>query len=194
MIARWREQAVFRGAAFVAGNLLAAATLAGLLAWPIFDAFAERDVSIADQRAVLARLNGIIAEEPRIQAITRDTDAQVQGPEFLRGPNEGVVTADLQTRLKSIAEAAGARLRSVQALPPVNRDQIRYIGSRLEFSGPIAAVQRAVHAVETAQPYLFVSAASLKLSPVTAPAGAAEPVIDAQLDIFGAVQTEARDK
>jgi hypothetical protein len=191
----WRQQSWFRHAAFAAGNFSAVAAIAGLVVWPICDGLAGRDAAIADQRAVLARLQGVIAQEPRIQAIARDTEAQVQGPEFLRGPNDGVISADLQTRLKSLAEAAGARLRSVQALPATSREQIRYIGSRLEISGPLGAIHRAVHAVESAKPYLFVTAGLLKLSPLTGrPGTPAEPVIDAQLDIFGAVQTEGRDK
>jgi general secretion pathway protein M len=189
----WREQSWVRRTVFVAGNLAAGAAFVCLVVWPILDMFAERDAAIAESRAVLARLQGVVAQEARVQAAVRDTDAQVQ--DFLRGPNEGVISADLQTRLKSIAEGSGARLRSVQALPPVSREQTRYIGSRLEISGPIAAIHRAVHAVESAKPYLFVTAGSLKLSPLTGrPGGAAEPVIDAQLDIFGAVLTEGRDK
>ena len=191
----WREQAWFRHAVFAAGNLAAVAAVAGLVVWPICEGFSERDAAVTDQRAVLARLQGVIAQEARVQAIARDTEAQVQGPEFLRGPNDGVISADLQTRLKVLAEAAGARLRSVQALPAASREQIRYIGSRLEISGPIGAIHRAVHAVESAKPYLFVTAGFLRPSPLAGgPGTAAEPVIDAQLDIFGAVQTEGRDK
>lgn len=192
MIGR-RHHVWLRRAMFVAGNFLAIATLVGVVVWPSLSVFGERDAAIAEQRAVLARLRGIIAQEGLVQTIARDTDAQVQGAEFLRGPNDGVISADLQTRLKSIAEGAGARLRSVQALPPASREQIRYIGSRLEISGPIGAIHRAVHAVESAKPYLFVTAGSIKLSPLIGrPGGVAEPVIDAQLDIFGAVPTDGR--
>jgi general secretion pathway protein M len=190
----WREQAWIRRTLFVAGNLAAVAAIGGLVVWPLCDVFAARDAHIAEQRAVLARLDGIIAQEARIQAVGRDTDAQVQGAEFLHGPNDGVISAEMQTRLKAFTESSGARLRSVQALPPANREQLRHIGVRLEISGPIAAVQRVVHAVETAKPYLFVSAASLKLAPTTVRPGSAEPVIDAQLDIVGAVHSESRDK
>lgn len=192
MIRHWRDQAWIRHTVFAGCNLAAVAAVVCLVVWPILDMFAERDASIAEHRAVLARLTGVIAQEARVQAVARETDAQVQ--DFLRGPNEGVISADLQTRLKSIAEGSGARLRSVQALPPVSREQIRYIGSRLEISGPIAAIHRAVHAVESARPYLFVTAGSIRPSPLTGRPGAAEPVIDAQLDVFGAVLTEGRDK
>ncbi|MGA2129856.1 MAG: type II secretion system protein GspM [Xanthobacteraceae bacterium] len=193
MIARWYQQARVRRIIFVAGNLAAAAAFVCLVVWPILDLLAERDAAIVEQRGALARLQGVIAEEARIATIARETDAQVQ--DFLSGTNEGVIIADLQTRLKSIAEGSGARLRSVQALPPVSREQTRYVGSRLEISGPIGAIHRAVHAVESARPWLFVSAGSIKPSPAASHAGAAtEPVIDAQLDIFGALPTEGRER
>jgi general secretion pathway protein M len=193
MIGRWREHAWFRRTVFAAGNLAAGAALVCLAVRPIIDLLAERDATITEQRGVVARLQGVIAQEARIATIARETDAQVQ--DFLSGTNEGVIIADLQTRLKSIAEGSGARLRSVQALPPVSREQTRYVGSRLEISGPIGAIHRAVHAVESARPWLFVTTGSIKPSPVANRAAvAAEPVIDAQLDIFGAVLTEGRDR
>ena len=57
--------------------------------------------------------------------------------------------------------------------------------------GTLAAIQRAIHAVESGKPYLFVTAATLKSSSAVArPDAPAEPVIDAQLDIFGALRPE----
>ena len=67
-----------------------------------------------------------------------------------------MVVADLQTRLKAIAEAAGARLRSVQSLPPKTKDEVRYVGARLDVYGTVEAIQRTVYAVEAGKPYLFV--------------------------------------
>jgi general secretion pathway protein M len=69
---------------------------------------------------------------------------------------------------------------------------LRYIGARLEIFGPMPAVHRAIHAIETAKPFLFVTGAALKLSPTAAiPGNTAEPVLDAQLDIIGAFRPEA---
>jgi hypothetical protein len=38
-----------------------------------------------------------------------------------------VIGPDVQTRLKSIAEEAGARLRLVPALPPAHPERIQYV-------------------------------------------------------------------
>jgi general secretion pathway protein M len=194
MIARWQDNVWLRRAVFAGVNAAAAALVVGALVLPACDFFAARDARIAEQRALLARLQGVVAQEARIQAMAGETDAQAQAGEFLRGANEGVVSADLQTRLKTVAEGAGARLRSVQALPANTRDEIRYIGSRMELTGSIQAIQRTIHAVESGKPYLFVTAATIKSSPMMQQAASAqEPVVDAQLDLYGAVQPEGRD-
>lgn len=194
----WRDRPWLRRAAFVAGNAVVALAVISFLVLPVRAFFAERDARIASQRALLARLSAIAAQEGRVQAVARETDARVEHGEFLLGTNEGVIVADLQTRLKSMAEAAGARLRSVQSLPPKTKDEVRYVGARLDVYGPVAAIHRALHAVEAGRPYLFVGAAVVRAAPPVNMQGlpnaaAQEPAIDAQLDIFGAVQIKGRD-
>jgi Type II secretion system (T2SS), protein M subtype b len=65
------------------------------------------------------------------------------------------------------------------------------VGARIELIGTLAAIQRAIHVVESGKPYLFVTAAALKSSsPVARPDMPSEPAVDAQLDIFGALRPE----
>jgi general secretion pathway protein M len=156
---------------------------------PIQSVFSDRDGQIADRSAVLARLTAIASQEANVQALASDTNAQIPGDEFLSGPNENVISADLQTRLKAMTDAAGARSRAVQALPTKTSEQIRYTGSRIELFGTIQSVQRAVYAIESAKPYLFITGAVIKPLPVTnRPGVSEEPNIQAQLDIAGAIQ------
>lgn len=196
MIHRWRDHPWLRRAAFLAANLAAGLAIAGFIVMPAHDFFADRNAAIAEQRALLARFKAIADQEPAVQAIARQTGAEMGRGEFLAGPNEGVVNADLQARLKAMAEATGARLRSVQGLPPKVDDRVRYIGSRIVIYGTIQSIQRAIHAMESGKPYLLVTDAVLKSSQPIArapgPVVAEEPVVEAQLDIFGAVEVEAR--
>jgi general secretion pathway protein M len=194
----WRERPWLRRATFVAGNFLVALMIATFVAMPVQAFFAERGVQIASQRTLLARFAAIAAQQSRVQAAAQEADAQVERGEFIVGTNEGVIVADLQTRLKTMVEAAGARLRSVQSLPPKTREDVRYVGARLDVYGPIAAIQRTLHAVEAGTPFLFVDAAVVRAAPSVNPAAlpnttAQEPVIDAQLDVFGAVHLKGRE-
>jgi general secretion pathway protein M len=178
-----------RRALFVSVNLALCAMAFSLLVMPTYGLFSDRDNRIADQRKVLARLSAITAQAENVRAIVSDTSAQMRGGEFLAGPNENVISADLQTKLKTLTEAAGARSRALQALPIKTSDLIRYSGSRIELVGSLPSIRRAIYAIEGAKPYLFVSDATLRVLPSQSkPGSPEEPVIQAQLDIFGAIQ------
>jgi type IV secretory pathway VirB2 component (pilin) len=173
---------------FVFGNLAVAVAVIAGVAMPIHDLFASRAARIQDQRRVLARLSAIAAQASNVEAVASDTTAQLQSGEFLTGANENVIGADLQTKLKSMTDAAGARSRAIQTLPGRTIDQIRYSGVRIDLTGSLPALMRAVYAIESTKPYLFVTAASLKSSPISRQGPAEEPVLQAQLDIYGATQ------
>jgi general secretion pathway protein M len=178
-----------RGVLFVFGNLAVCAVIVFAIVIPTITFFADRDERIADQMKVFGRLSAIAAQAENVQSIISDTNSQMHGLEFLAGPNENVISADLQTRLKAIVEKAGARSRAVQALPLKVDDQIKFSGSRIEIVGPLQSIRRVVHEIESAKPYLFVTGADLKVASTASKQGVSEePIIQAQLDIFGAVQ------
>ena len=107
--------------------------------------------------------------------------------EFLAGSNEGVIGADLQTRLKAIVERSGARIRMIQSQTTKPGDPIRYIGARLTIFGNLQRIHGTIYAIETDKPFLFVTDAVIKpASPVARVGAAEEPVIEARLDVFGA--------
>jgi len=189
----WQDHAWVRRSLFLATNLLAGIVLTALVIIPVRDFFNDRDARIAEQRSTLVRLQAIAAQEPDVQS--RLGQATVNRGEFLSGPNEGVINADLQTRLKGMVESAGARVRSIRNLPPKTNDQLRYIGSRIEILGSLQNLHRAIYAVESAKPYLFMTSAAIKLSTVPGRQDVPqEPTIEAQLDILGALQIVGRDR
>ena len=188
MMQRWQDSRWMRGLVFVSANAAVCLMVVTLLVVPIRAGLARRDIQIAEQRMMLARFKTLAAQEAAVEAAAKQAPADTG--EYLTGNNEGVINADLQTRLKGMVEPAGARLRSVRTLPPQTAEQIRYIGSRIEIYGTLPAIHRAVAAIEASKPYLFIRGATIKSSP---PAGRQdipqEPVIDAQLDVFGAVRS-----
>ncbi|BAM91974.1 exported hypothetical protein [Bradyrhizobium oligotrophicum S58] len=173
---------------FVFANL----GILGLIVWglvmPIEAVFAERDLRIQDQQRLLARLRAVVAQASHIEALSSETESQFQSGEFLTGANDNVIAADLQTRLKAILGNAGAQSRAIQSLPGRTVDLIRYSGVRVDLSGPLPAVMRVVHAIESAKPYLFVSSASLKGGSALRQGAAEEPMLQGQLDVYGAIQ------
>lgn len=174
---------------FVLGNVAMCVAIVSVFVLPLYTLFADRENRIEEQRKVLVRLTAIAAQAANVQSIASDTKAQMQGGEFLAGPNENVISADLQTKLKAMAEAGGAKLRAVQALPVRTVDQIRYSGSRIEIFGSVQSIVKAVHAIESSKPYLFITGAALKSPPPPRQGSSEEPVVQAQLEIIGAMQT-----
>lgn len=193
MITLWQLNRWPRRLAFLAGNLAVALVIAFACILPVRDFFADRDQQIVEQRMMLSRFKAVADQEATVHAASRQTAAD--HAEFLVGRNEGVISADLQTRLKGIAEASGAKLRSVRSLPAKSDEQLKYVGSRIELFASLAAIHRAIHAIENAKPYLFVKGAVIRLSPPIGQTGVLqEPIIEAQLDVFGAVHIEAAEK
>lgn len=193
MIVPWQQAPWLRKVAFVAGNLAVVAAIALSILLPVRDYLAERDAQILEQRAMLARFKAVAGQESALQAAAGKV--VTDHGEYLAGKAEGVIGADLQTRLKGMAQAAGVKVRSVRGLPTQGDEQTRYVGSRIELFGSLAAIHRAIHAIESARPFLLVKAAALRLSPPIGQTGTPqEPIIEAQLDVFGAVRIEAGEK
>lgn len=181
----WLRRAIFLG-----GNFLAALLIVMGVVTPLRSLFADRDGQIVHQHEALARWQAIAAQEAIVRAAA--DQVAVNQNEFLVGKNEGAIQADAQARLKGMIEKAGARLRSIRGLQPQIDRQVRYVGSRVELFGTLQTVQRAIYAIESAKPYLFVTGAVLRLAPALGQVNPAqEPLIEAQLDVFGVMVAEA---
>jgi hypothetical protein len=192
MILHWPQTPPLRRLLFVLGNVVTGLAIVLACVVPVSDLFADRDREVLQQRVTLARLQAVASREASVRSQAKQT-ALGEG-EFLAGKTDGAIGADLQTRLKVMVEAAGARLRSVRPLQPKTGAQIRYIGSHIELFGPIATIHRAIHAIESAKPYLLVVGGTIRLAPPSGPVGMPqEPVVEAQLDVFGAVRIEGRE-
>jgi general secretion pathway protein M len=177
-----------RGTAFIAANLAILLALGALVVAPIHGSLQEGEAEIERQTETLARVKAIAQHKPGLPA---PDQAASTAEMFQTGPNEGVSAANLQARLKIMSEAAGAKVRSVQGIPARSEGTLRYIGAKLELFGPLPSVHRAVQAIESAKPFLFITNSLLKLSPLAArPGSITEPIIEAQLDIIGAFRPE----
>jgi general secretion pathway protein M len=186
MIQGWHENILVRRAGFIGATITAVTAVLSLVILPIHNMFAERDTHIAEQRAFLGRLTAIAAQETAVEALVRQADTDMDHGEFLPGTNEGMISADLQTRLKALVNGPGVKLRSMQNLAPRADGSIRYMGARLDIEGTMQSVQGVIHSVETSKPYLFVATAVLKPTQVAAMATTGvEPTVSAQLEIFG---------
>jgi general secretion pathway protein M len=189
---RWQRNVWLRRGLFALVNVTALGGFLCVFFWPIQAFFADRDAQISQQRAILVRLNAIAAQRTAVTDLAAQS-ASNGSAEFLQGGNDGVAAANLQTLVKGMVESTGARLRSVRTLPTKPQDDMKFIGVQLEITGTIQAIYQAVRTIETAKPFLFIEDALLRPTQRVAmapPGMSAEPTIDAQLDIVGAMQVE----
>jgi general secretion pathway protein M len=179
-----QQNRFIRGAIFLTVTLLPIVVLALVVIMPVLDAFSARDAEIAQQADRLARLKGIAAFDPNELRVNMPSDPVEN---YLTGPNEGLVSAKLQIRLKNIVQTSGTQLRLIQGMPAKTDGMLRLIGARLNIAGPIKSVHQAISAIEKGTPFLFITSATLKPSRQIHNVAnqPKEPILEAQLEVFG---------
>lgn len=158
--------------------------------WPALGMIGDLQARIASQRETLARLNSEIAvRQAGIGAPDGSNSPFIA--DFLAGGSESLVVAGLQNRLRDLAIAHNVDLNSANNLPSRTEGSVTYLGLHLIVRGEIKDIQQVLHVIETGQPLLFVSRASLRLDswPITSndPARNGQPALVAELDVFGAM-------
>lgn len=188
----WNRAPLRRGI-FILANIVALIGFWIVVIWPLQGFFADREAQLSERRAALARFQAVAAQRSTVERLATQSAADGHRAEFLQGTNDSVAAANLQTTLKGMVDPTGVRLRSISALPAKPMEGMKLIGAQLEMTGTIKAVYETVRTFETAKPFLFIVGAQLKPTQRVAVSIAftrAEPTIDVQLDVVGAMQDE----
>jgi hypothetical protein len=123
----------------------------------------ENDQAIADGIRLLAGFKSVIARDRQPGAASGASDLERYRGDFLAGPEDAIILADLQSRLRSLITARNAELSSARALAPKSRDGLEYLGLGLQIRAEMKSIQEVLHAIETGTPLLFVERADLRL-------------------------------
>jgi hypothetical protein len=158
---------------------------------PLIGLISDQAERLSLARSTLSKYRLIAGREDMVRAAAARADEVVSSTSFVQAASEGAANANIQARLKGIAEQAGARVQSIRALEPVIEGDIRYLKAHLELAGPVAAIYATLRAVEGRQPYLFVGQVLLRMQANRADAPSQEPTIEAQLDVYGPVHSHA---
>jgi hypothetical protein len=130
---------------------------------PIKRRYDENDQAITDGIRLLAGFKSVIAQGRQVGSERSASDLERYRGDFLAGPEDAIIVADLQTRLRSLITARNAELSSARALPPKSRDGLEYLGLALQIRAEMKSIQEVLHAIETGTPLLFVERADLRL-------------------------------
>ena len=172
------------------GALVLAAAVYGVR--PVVTAFQSIREQIAEERAVLGRLQSIIAQANRSQDVRKVSSVAAESDVFLSGESEAIKAANFQALVTQIATANGVRLKSTRALAVRDKDEIRMLGVQAQFTSNIAPLQMILHRLELMRPTMFITA--LQISPVSVlsqRSGEEGGTLDVRLEIYAAVSRKA---
>jgi general secretion pathway protein M len=171
------------------GLLLAAlAAVVSVTILPVAARIGELREQIEGERIALGRFAALAVLQDKVAEMQRAGRAASESGAYLKGESDSLRAASLQTFLSELAGANGVRLSSTRALPPRDTDDLRLVGTRVQFTADIEQLREMLYAIESTQPFLFVEA--LQTRPVSAQAQR-DPeyggLLDVRLDVFGAV-------
>jgi general secretion pathway protein M len=127
------------------------------IAMPIVDAYQSigaDTVQLQEQLRRYQRAAGDRAQRQAELAALEHRSSAADG--FLQGANDTLVAVQIQNRLKSLADAAHAELRSTQVLPAQDEGALRRISVRGQFATTMAGALQIFHGFESQYPLLFV--------------------------------------
>lgn len=179
---------------FVGLNLLAVLFIYLVFIAPVHRMIADGAEAIAERRQTLARYEAVVAQEPRIEAYAQQvSNINAQG-ELFDGDSDGVINANLQARLKLIAETTQVTVRSIQMLPDKNFEGVTLVGARIEVAGSYENVHALARALEGEPPLLMITAASIRGQSMLwgAPQAQQGDEIEAQFDVFAGAPKKGR--
>ncbi len=167
--------------------LVALALGIGAIAVPVWLLNRHYDRAMTESLDKLDRYRRIAASRP---AVVRDLESmRVHDPRrlFLRSGAAALSAAEAQEALRTIIEAGGGRLITMQA--PTSREDGRYrqVTVNVQLTANVVALRRILSAIESRTPLLFVDNLMVR-SQVPSnfkPGPGAEPEMFVQLDVSG---------
>ena len=127
------------------------------IAKPIVDAYRSIGTDTAQLQDQLRRYQRAGSDRAQRQAELAALAQHASAADgFLQGANDTLVAAQIQNRLKALADATHAELRSTQVLPAQDEGALRRISVRGQFATNTAGALQIFHALEAQYPLLFI--------------------------------------
>jgi hypothetical protein len=113
---------------------------------------------------------------------------QAKADGFLEGSSDTLIAAQIQNRVKTLANAAKTELKSSQVLPAAPDGKLKRIAIRGQISATTAGLLAIFHDLEAQSPSLFLDNVTLQVRPLTLrdrdnPGNG--DTIDVQFDVYG---------
>ncbi len=170
--------------------MLGAAALALLVLMPLKltrDYAQDLDDRLADALAARAKLQSIVQALEGIPETTTLDHTEKYAGDFLKGEQDSLILAELQTRLRAIVVGKNSELATARTLPPKAIGSQQYLGLRLQVHGELPDVQGILHSIEYGRPVLFIDRFTMRLLERRgATLDDRPPQLFAEIDVYGA--------
>jgi len=105
---------------------------------------------IPTRETVLQRRRLLVAQQPALLAELAQTNKSLEAvaPRWLKGPTPPLAASELQTLVKSLAEQAGAEMRSERILPLVERGGLQEVPIEITVASGLREVIRLLYDLE----------------------------------------------
>ena len=141
----------------------------------VFDPIQEWKQTGADliptREAVLERRRMLVAQRPTITAEIEKINERINAvqPRWLKGPTPPLAASELQTLIKSLAEQAGAEVRSERVLPLVDRGGLQEIPIEITVASGLREAVRLLFDLEHTTKILTVQDVKVRVVAVGQP-------------------------
>ena len=105
---------------------------------------------IPTREAVLERRRLLVAQRPTLMAEIAQVNSGLEAiaPRWLKGPTPPLAASELQTLVKSLAEQAGAEVRSERILPLVERGKVQEVPIEITVASGLREAVRLFYDLE----------------------------------------------
>lgn len=159
---------------------------------PIWGTYATNRETIADQRDLLQRYQRLAAGADALsQRLAKLRRRPLSGEGYLQGDNETLVSAQLQSRIRNVAQASGGKLTSTQVLAGTDEAGFRRIGVRVTMTADIPDLQKMLHKLESDRPYLFLDNVDISGEQSRRRDGR-DGGLTVSFDVYGFMRTDAK--
>lgn len=156
------------------------------VAIPYVSAVSQLSDDIEAERVAAGRFGAVANLKTTSAEVERAGAQAAQSEAYLKGDTEALKTSALQAMLSELAQGMGVRVRSTRNLPVREKDDLRFIGVRMQFNAEVDQVRALLHGIEVAKPFLMVD--GLQVQPLTYFAPQEQGgSLEVRLDVYGAM-------
>jgi general secretion pathway protein M len=162
---------------------LAGLLLLSLFAVPLWLLNQHYDLALETATSQMERYTRIVGMREGLQKKADEVKALAQTHHFLKSASPPIAAAELQEQAKTLLEANGAKLNSMQVLAHKDDGPYRQVSVNLQLAAPKNAIKAILYALESAKPYLFVDNLSIRTQTIFVPKS--DPDLIVQFDLTG---------